>query len=61
MSARTVLVAGLCRIAANRGLKVKPFKPQNMSNNAAVSDDGGEIGRRSGFRLWRHGCRLRFT
>ena len=42
---KTVLVAGLCRIAANRGLKVAPFKPQNMSNNAAVSDDGGEIGR----------------
>ncbi|MCO6185784.1 cobyric acid synthase [Rhizobium sp. L1K21] len=42
---KTVLVAALCRIAANRGLKVRPFKPQNMSNNAAVSDDGGEIGR----------------
>ena len=42
---KTVLVAGLCRIAANRDLKVTPFKPQNMSNNAAVSDDGGEIGR----------------
>ncbi|MCP8893696.1 cobyric acid synthase [Shinella daejeonensis] len=42
---KTVLVAGLCRIAANRGLKVRPFKPQNMSNNAAVSADGGEIGR----------------
>lgn len=42
---KTVLVAGLCRLAANRGLKVRPFKPQNMSNNAAVSDDGGEIGR----------------
>jgi len=42
---KTVLVAGLCRIASNRGLKVAPFKPQNMSNNAAVSDDGGEIGR----------------
>ena len=42
---KTVLVAGLCRIAANRGVKVAPFKPQNMSNNAAVSDDGGEIGR----------------
>ena len=42
---KTVLVAGLCRIASNRGLSVRPFKPQNMSNNAAVSDDGGEIGR----------------
>jgi adenosylcobyric acid synthase len=42
---KTVLVAGLCRLAANRGLRVKPFKPQNMSNNAAVADDGGEIGR----------------
>ncbi|MGO4564851.1 cobyric acid synthase [Rhizobium sp. 2YAF20] len=42
---KTVLVAGLCRLAANRGLKVRPFKPQNMSNNAAVAEDGGEIGR----------------
>jgi adenosylcobyric acid synthase len=42
---KTVLVAGLCRLAANRGLVVRPFKPQNMSNNAAVADDGGEIGR----------------
>lgn len=42
---KSVLVAGLCRLASNRGLKVRPFKPQNMSNNAAVSDDGGEIGR----------------
>jgi adenosylcobyric acid synthase len=42
---KTVLVAGLCRLARNRGIKVKPFKPQNMSNNAAVADDGGEIGR----------------
>jgi adenosylcobyric acid synthase len=42
---KTVLVAGLCRLAANRGLRVLPFKPQNMSNNAAVADDGGEIGR----------------
>ena len=42
---KTVLVAGLCRLMSNRGFKVSPFKPQNMSNNAAVSDDGGEIGR----------------
>ncbi|MER9970577.1 cobyric acid synthase [Mesorhizobium sp. M0060] len=47
---KTVLVAGLCRAATKRGLKVRPFKPQNMSNNAAVADipgdsGGGEIGR----------------
>ncbi|TDH35789.1 cobyric acid synthase [Pseudohoeflea suaedae] len=42
---KTMLVAGLCRLAANRGLTVRPFKPQNMSNNAAVAEDGGEIGR----------------
>ena len=42
---KTVLVAGLCRMARNRGLTVRPFKPQNMSNNAAVAEDGGEIGR----------------
>ncbi|WP_027486563.1 cobyric acid synthase [Allorhizobium undicola] len=42
---KTVLVAGLCRLARLKGLTVRPFKPQNMSNNAAVTEDGGEIGR----------------
>ena len=42
---KSLVAAGLCRAFANRGLKVMPFKPQNMSNNAAVTSDGGEIGR----------------
>ena len=42
---KSLLVAGLARVFTRRGLKVRPFKPQNMSNNAAVTADGGEIGR----------------
>lgn len=42
---KSLMVAGLCRAARLRGLTVAPFKPQNMSNNAAVTSDGGEIGR----------------
>ncbi len=42
---KSTIVAGLCRAYARRGLAVRPFKPQNMSNNAAVAADGGEIGR----------------
>src|SRR4030081_139543 len=40
-----LLVAGLARVFTRRGLRVRPFKPQNMSNNAAVTAGGGEIGR----------------
>ncbi|MDP1753580.1 MAG: AAA family ATPase, partial [Reyranella sp.] len=42
---KSLLVAALARAFTRRGLRVRPFKPQNMSNNAAVTTDGGEIGR----------------
>jgi adenosylcobyric acid synthase len=42
---KSLIVAGLARAFTQRGLRVRPFKPQNMSNNAAVTADGGEIGR----------------
>ncbi len=42
---KSVLVAGLCRVLQRKGIKVAPFKPQNMALNSAVTKDGGEIGR----------------
>jgi adenosylcobyric acid synthase len=47
---KSLIVAGLARAALRRGLRVLPFKPQNMSNNAAVTVDGGEIGRAQGLQ-----------
>jgi len=56
---KSLLVAGLCRALVQRGMRVRPFKPQNMSNNAAVAGEGFEIGRAQALQA--QACRVEPT
>jgi len=58
---KSVVVAGSCRLLRRRGIAVTPFKPQNMSNNAAACSGGGEIGRAQRCRRVPPGCSRRWT
>lgn len=49
---KSILVAGIARACVRRGMSVRPFKPQNMSNNAAVTEDGAKSAAPKRFRQW---------
>ena len=57
---KSLVVAGVCRLLVNLGFRVRPFKPQNMSNNAAVTSDGGEVGRAQALQALAAKCPLSF-